>query len=98
MSQKRFHGWCQIPAQVAVQHQLVANHCEGLAQAVLALGHLVFRLDHREVGAGVDIIHRLHLAGRARPTCQPPSSRRLAAADTRGPPFERPVPADHPGV
>jgi len=57
MSRKRFERWYQIPARVAVQNQLFANHREGLAWVVLALGHLVFRLDHREVGAGVEVIY-----------------------------------------
>ena len=57
MSRKRFDRWCQISARVAIQHQLIANHREGLAQAVLTLGHLVFRLDHREVGGGMEIIY-----------------------------------------
>jgi hypothetical protein len=33
---------------------------------VLALGHLVFRLEHREVGGGMDVIQQLHAAGGAR--------------------------------
>ena len=41
---------------------------------------LVLRLDHREVGAGVEVIQQLHTAGRGPPSPQAPSSRRLAAA------------------
>jgi hypothetical protein len=52
MSRKRFDRRCQFPARVAVQHQLFANHCEALLWVVLALGHLLFWLDHRQVGAG----------------------------------------------
>jgi hypothetical protein len=57
MSRKRFDRWYQIPARVTIQHHLFANHCEGLAQAVLALEHLVFRLDHRQFGGGVVVIY-----------------------------------------
>jgi hypothetical protein len=51
MSRKRFDRWCQIAARAAVQHKLFANHCEALLWVVLALGHLLFWLDHRKVRA-----------------------------------------------
>jgi hypothetical protein len=47
---------------------------------VLARGHLVFQLDHREVGGGMEVIQQLHVAGRGPPRPQAPSSRRLSAA------------------
>ena len=40
----------------------------------------VRQLDHREVGAGAEVIQHLHLAGRDPPSPQAPSSRRPAAA------------------
>ena len=72
--------WCQISARVAVQHQLVANHREGVTRVVFALGHLVLRLDHREVAGGVEVIQQLHVAGRGPPSPQAPSSQCLSAS------------------
>ena len=46
----------------------------------------MLRLDHREVGAGMEVIQQLHVAGRGPPGPHAPPCRRLAAADRRGPP------------